>query len=235
MISKNKKGSHVGIILSFVIFITFAAFLFSIIQPQLKQEKSKQASLEFLRELLIDEFKANLTTITIKESSSGISGQNDNCLDYSPPSGLAGMNAYMINSQGEGVPFIKSSGTYKIKFLNTQAIKISFSEESFNAPPSDGINGQSVCLPSETVLQKEDKEIFKSKIQKINDSFDTFKESVKLPPGTDFNFKFIDQDENEITPWKGEILSNVYSDEIPILYIDYDSKLKSGRLIVDVW
>ena len=38
---KSKKGSHVGVVVSFVIFVTFLIFLYTIIQPATVREKDR--------------------------------------------------------------------------------------------------------------------------------------------------------------------------------------------------
>src|SRR3990167_7822256 len=61
---KQKRGSHVGVVLSFVIFMTFIFFIYLIIQPALKTDK-KDNSLEFLARSLIENSSANLTSASI--------------------------------------------------------------------------------------------------------------------------------------------------------------------------
>ncbi|MCK4647518.1 hypothetical protein KAT24_01145 [Candidatus Pacearchaeota archaeon] len=44
----DKKGSHVGMMLSFVIFVTFLVFLYSILQPVIKIRQDKKLILDSL-------------------------------------------------------------------------------------------------------------------------------------------------------------------------------------------
>ena len=55
MKNRKKGGTHVGMMLSFVIFITFITFLYTIIQPSIQVQKSKQVTLDVLKENLIRE------------------------------------------------------------------------------------------------------------------------------------------------------------------------------------
>ena len=67
---KNKRGSHVGIVLSFVIFVTFLAFLYTIIEPTIKIQQDKESLLNYLKIELMETFSADLTStsITINKS-----------------------------------------------------------------------------------------------------------------------------------------------------------------------
>ena len=60
----NKRGSHVGVILSFAIFITFMVFLYFIIEPAIRIQGDKQNILDNLERELLEKFSANLTTYT---------------------------------------------------------------------------------------------------------------------------------------------------------------------------
>ena len=58
----NKKGSHIGMMLSLAIFVTFVVFLFSILQPIIKTRQNKQLDLESLRTELVEMLGSDLTT-----------------------------------------------------------------------------------------------------------------------------------------------------------------------------
>ena len=49
MIRRNKKATHVGVIFSFVIFITFLLFMVIILEPTSKIENEKKSTLEYLK------------------------------------------------------------------------------------------------------------------------------------------------------------------------------------------
>src|SRR3989338_4723442 len=76
----GKRGSHVGVMLSFVIFVTLLIFLYSAIQPLTKTKKEKQSLLDFLKVELIKKFSADLTTVTISVDDSISYDDTTNCL-----------------------------------------------------------------------------------------------------------------------------------------------------------
>ncbi len=59
----NKKASHVGFMLSFVIFLTFIVFFFVVFNPIVNFDGNKEPSLEHLERNLLEMFDSNLTKI----------------------------------------------------------------------------------------------------------------------------------------------------------------------------
>ena len=60
---KSRRGSHVGVIASFSIFILFLVGLYLVTEPALKFDKDKKALLQYLEGRLVEEFSGNLTTV----------------------------------------------------------------------------------------------------------------------------------------------------------------------------
>src|SRR3989344_3590574 len=81
MFGKKRGGTHVGVMLSFVIFVTFLIFLYSTIQPLIKTKKEKQSLLDFLKVELIKKFSADLTTVTISVDDSVSYSTETDCLE----------------------------------------------------------------------------------------------------------------------------------------------------------
>jgi hypothetical protein len=59
----NKKGSHIGFMLSFAIFITFIVFLFAIFSPRVNLRQNKELILKQLETTLLTEFDSTLANI----------------------------------------------------------------------------------------------------------------------------------------------------------------------------
>jgi len=62
----GKKGSHVGIIISFSLFILFLLSVFLLINPALKERGEKQPVLESINQKLLENFSSNMTLTLIK-------------------------------------------------------------------------------------------------------------------------------------------------------------------------
>ena len=74
----EKRGSHVGVMLSFVIFLTFFIFLYTIIEPVIRTQEDKQALSDYLGTELIKMSFANMTTFSIKINED--INQNKDCI-----------------------------------------------------------------------------------------------------------------------------------------------------------
>jgi len=111
----GKKGSHVGVILSFVIFIVFLVFLFSALQPALKMEKDKEATLEYITSSIIELASDNITIENIV-----VDNTNDDCvqIDILEPE----RNILVKNSEG---------GVFSYSVGDTILIKIPAQQKSF--------------------------------------------------------------------------------------------------------
>ena len=76
---KNKKGSHVGIIFSFIIFVSFLIFLILMIEPSINTQKSKQHIIELLKNELIKNVSSELVAYSIDiEKINGLKEEYDN-------------------------------------------------------------------------------------------------------------------------------------------------------------
>jgi len=65
ILRKSRKGTHVGVVISFMIFVTFLVFLYTIIQPAIRTNISKQAPLDYLENDLISWVSTDLTTASV--------------------------------------------------------------------------------------------------------------------------------------------------------------------------
>ncbi|MEK6913263.1 MAG: hypothetical protein AABW47_01165 [Nanoarchaeota archaeon] len=66
---RNRSGSHVGMIISFVIFVTFIVFLYGVMKPTIDTGQDKKALLENVQYQLIQKASSNLTIITTQIDS----------------------------------------------------------------------------------------------------------------------------------------------------------------------
>ena len=90
---KNKKASHVGMILSFLIFITFVIFLFSVTSPLTRVDQDKQNTLDFLKIELLNNFSEDLSTVTVEFTA------GSDCIRMDTLEGLEGLGAVV-----KGIP-----------------------------------------------------------------------------------------------------------------------------------
>jgi hypothetical protein len=254
----NKKGSHVGAMLSFVIFITFLIFLYSILQPALKTEADKQDTVDYLTSKLRENFSSGLLSVTINitywsngPGKSCVSVQN--ILTGIEEQGLNKDLLIIKNSTNSILPyFIESNGNdlsirtgeqfdsfFKIYSSNdinsskcttakTSCVGTCYSSNS-------GYEIRSVGQINETFLKKV--RTFKTNYESSTGAYDSIKTQLKVPSNMEFSFIFKTEEGGNInTSTKiPPTTANVYVGETPVLYVDENANLKSGFLTVKVW
>lgn len=240
----NKKGSHVGFVLSFVIFVTFIIFLYSITSPVTRVETGKQDLLNNLEKSLSRElFQEDITTASISLDDSYILSNGAGCIEIGDIAGLENVNSVAKNETN-----YKFDSLFNVKTKidwdgRSKFIKIFYSEEL----PQDAYN-PSGCS---AVVQGSDYTLgqvitqaytFESKVINISnyinsgrENYTKIKEALLIPSGDEFGFKFRNASENEIGTEEGDITANVYVREIPIQYIDEEANIKPGFLSIKVW
>ena len=226
----RKKGSHVGIVLSFVVFVTFLVFLYSTLQPVLKVDESKKVLLENLKVSLVQNFSTELTKVIFKNEDGNCITLAKTDLDIGSEDcgyvAKAGDNLVGI-SVNEDITMIGVKELYYSTALETLQTSVNCEEGLTNTPIG-------------SVSTKE--YVFYSLINKTNSSLGTDgyyetlkKDTLKIIEG-DFDFVF--------TPDDGEVIRyeqkppesvNIYTDEILLSYIDDKANIKYGVLFIRVW
>lgn len=251
---KNKNGSHVGMILSFVIFITFLVFLYSIIKPTINTGKDKQTILQNIETKIIQNTSANFTVTSVKINENSI--QDKICIQF----------VTLLTFEVSEIPFpiiVKNEyGTIENSYIVDLTLpdliidRDTKNELFFKVYSSTELNGGLPTKPSGLQCTKKkndegsggytigsiilDRYIFESNINSLKTAYETdyekMKEDLNIPPGTEFEFIFTKSDGTAITP-TGERLkpANVYAEENPVQYVDANANIQSGFIKITVW
>ena len=238
----NKKGSHVGVILSFVIFTAFLLFLYSIMQPVITIEKDKQIILDSLKEKLVENTSADLITISVTNAS-GFDG-NKKCLQVSKAElNIENIDAKNIRAEDKngGWVEIKNEGDF-IYLLWTTAdknvFKIYLSENIDNGLTYSMEKDKCTDLNINYIIAKE--YIFKKKIEGLilnyTSDYESVKQTLKIPAGSEFSFSFANSTKGIILETEQkEVFTSVYADEIPIQYVNETANINAGFINIKVW
>ena len=226
----RKRGSHVGVILSFVIFIVFLIFLFSALQPALKIEKDKEATLEYITNSIIELSSDNMTIENIEVDNSAGS-----------------YNCVSVKKIDNSLNFIvKDYNEFQILYQDGDKIIISLTNDKnfLKIYYSKSINDKSTtlnCVETTTDylinLVNNERIIFISKFEDIiNRDYDLLKKDLGIGRGTEFSFNLLDANKIIIVEMKTkDVSANVYVNEFPVLYSNGDGEIKSGFINVRVW
>ena len=256
----NKKGSHVGIVLSFTIFITFLIFLYSALEPSLKIDQDRESTLDYLEIELVEAISENFTSIIIRNDTVIEAGVT--CIELKDLLTDLEIDSRTIIKDENENPVIASASEdhlYVDKGENSIILYKLYNSEEFNSLGEElvgGCAGISDCDDDEKCqsleneeegyivgiyfigLVKKSEKIFLSKIgeflEDYNSRYDELKEELKLSPGTEFGFSFT-YNETGVRTDEEEITGNVYAREIPIQYVDENANIWTGFINIQVW
>ncbi len=231
----NKRASHVGMILSFMIFVTFLAFLFSITQPAIKVQKDKEFLLEYLKsELLEKQFIEEMAEVSVTIDSE----ITETCVELINFLGEADVDEEIVvkNSSGDKAYAKVSNPNLEFSTEDDDTFFKVYSSEEFEKP-GDILNGCASLDGDSYVIEsvRSDNYIFESKINVGITGFDDLKNSLNIPAGSDFSFGFEDEEGGFSETGQKDVSVDVFSEEIPIQYVDDEANIKSGFLTIRIW
>ena len=244
----NKKGSHIGFVVSFVIFVTFLVFLYTIIQPVTVRERSREYILDYLTLNLIGNSTIELNTLII-EVIDPLQANKD-CINLQSigvdviPLELRD-NLVFKNPDGESLE-------YDIQNINVLHLRTGvgflgiinvYASEEFTGLINENIGG---CDPDPYPIGylKTYDEIFEVKIVELSEAYYADYEALKItlgiPDGTEFNFYVYDSLRSEPPIISAEMQEpptdrSVFVQETPIQYISEAGDTLFGFLVVEVW
>ena len=239
---KQKKGSHVGVVLSFVIFMTFIFFIYLITQPALKTER-KDNSLEFLAMGLMEKVSANLTAVSVAITQSN----PQDCVRLSSFFSTTDVGNRVVARDDSGNTLQSSVDVDDLLVVRNGVtfFKVYESEE-FNTAATGQINPcQQLSQGNGYILGliKTDERVFQAKVVKLignySSDYDGLKDDLKISQGNEFDFSFTYANGTEIaTKNKNQTISssiNIYAKNVPIVYISENASEESGFLNVKIW
>jgi len=240
---ENKIGSHIGIILSFVIFVVFLTFLYSTMEPLIKVDEDKNFMLDYLEVALINKLNTNITTltITIDESISQNCIVLDNLIKEEK-----GLNSKIIIKdyyKNILLSFISedSDNNLIVNRGSNTFLKIYGSEElkSLTTNPESSCAVLTKGSGYEIRLLKLSKYISKTKVEELNANYlgeyANLKEELNIPEGSDFGFGFIYNNGTIIETESKNVSRSVYTKEIPVRYLDDEANILSGDIKIKIW
>lgn len=256
--SKKRGGTHVGFVLSFVIFVTFLIFLYSALIGPITNQENKQSILENLKMKLIEklsigDFTTKSLTILINPEDLG----DKECIRINENEGIKDGGLVDLVYQGINLT-IKDSLNRIINYseqgpnnLNLGPLNSSF-DGSLNIYYASGLGGSPEFTGSSDcfVIRVEDYKIDYEKtggeileitiiylIIEYENNYEELKKDLEIPIGSEFSFSFEYDDGTVIAP--KEILQipsiNIYATEFLIQYIDKNSNTLLGTLRIKVW
>jgi len=231
---KNSRGSHVEVIISFIIFVTFIIFLFSILQPSISTQKDKKNIFDGIEREIIDYTSSNMTAITVKLDS-----EAETCVNLASFISYLEIenNIIVKDDLGKTISSNVSGNSLQINRESTTDtfFKIYYSEE-FNELDEDlACTGIGYKLG----LTKTSEYIFEAKVLYLieqYEDYETLKSDLKIPENVDFGYGIKLSNGTTFETHKEENLSiNIYIRETPIEYVDLDGNILAGYIKTKIW
>ena len=231
----QRKGTHVGVVISFVIFVTFIIFIYLAVQPKIGVT-SKKNLLEQIKNNIIDSVSVEVTSVSVLLFGTGSSAICVKLDGFFTDSGM-GQRIKVSNQAGQAIPNIKTEGTSLIVTKAAQDIFLNIYEsEEFN-PISSG----STCPISDynlgliktrsSILESE----ITSLIEKHDSDYSSLKETLGVPIGNEIAFSLAYNDDTTIKTIQPNVSISVFSDDVLIRYIKQNGVEESGLLNVKIW
>lgn len=230
---KNRKGSHVGVVVSFVVFVTFLLFIYSILEPALENKERRESALQNLETNLIEELSLYLNSSVIDVGNSG-----QNCIEISDED--FGRRVIVRSGNLLLSSSVTSSGNLQVERSGEDFFKIYSSEGFEEVAVDDSLNCVSVSEGSgyERGLTKNSRHVFESEIYELISEYSDYgvlRARLGVPEDSDFGFGLIYNNGSLVeTSFEG-ITENVYIKEIPISYVNLDGEILSGFLKLRIW
>lgn len=241
----NKRGSHVGVVLSFVIFVVFLVFLYTTLQPVIKTQKDKQVIVEGIKEKILSDWQVNLTTVTIEMKKNLSPPGSADCfsLDLDDLGIDTSNKEIMVKDPEEQiVDFEKNGNNLEVEWNGLQGVfyKIYLSEQKFNA--GSGTSGACASFVIDDDYRvgsaRTEQFIGKEKIGETIIEYRTDKEKLReflgVPADSDFEFAINSSEMNEPFEEKN-IKTNIYTDELPIQYVSTTAEIVPAFVYIRVW
>ncbi len=231
----NKKGSHVGIVLSFVIFVTFLMFFYLMVKPAMETE-SKRTTLNNLKGDIIEMASEEMTKVSIFVNSH----PSQPCAILLGFFDIGIRNKILVlDEDGESVTVTKNDeDLYLDRELADDTFFKIYGSEEFSEIDERPINP---CVDGgyELGLVKNTTEVFETKIieiiEKHEDDYQELKQDLDVPAANEFGLNFTYANGESVSTTDASTRASVFAEEFPVKYVTDEGGIEVGVLRVKVW
>lgn len=238
----NKKGSHVGVMISFALFVTFLLFLYAVVQPILSSHRDKESLSTNLQLAILNKISYDMTAASIFLDNSMGSG----CVKLNGAISELGIGRNIAAEDNVGTmlgAYISSAGSSDIivqgASTSSDFIKIYYSSV-LNAAEIRSLTCTELNEGTDYTigLIKTQKYPFEAKIIDLMgeySNYDILRSELNFPEGTEFGFGIVLANGTTLQTVKEEPSTNVYIQETPMQYVDLNGNIALGYLKTKVW
>lgn len=233
LIPRGKKGSHTGMIISFVVFITSLIVIFSLVDIPSDDSFIKKNSIDVLKSNFIEEVSADVIIVRTNDDSLV------DCASFSTPTNTFTDLKLIAADSGDseiqsaedgGTTFIENGDNLtKIYYMDGGAFSNTLADSSTAG-----------CTPIEIKNIEYSNKVFEKLIIDIinetNYSYATVKSNLEVSGSDEFKIQFIYSDDTKIGEFIiDDIKTDIYVTEYNINYISLTGIEKNGVIKIGLW
>ena len=229
MKTRNKKATHVGVILSFVIFITFVIFIFVILKPTSNIQKGDNSNIIFLKKNIENFISAETTSFIL--STPGI----DLCFTLNESVfGVEGLN-YSVKNE-HNTP-IKSDQNANELFIEKDGLgnlyKVTYSPRNLSNLLLENHVGCGVVTINSV---RKTNQFIEPKIEELilkqEENYSGLKQDFNIPSEKEFGINFTFENETSMGKSLPDKKKATYIKKFQIIYLDLEAEERIGNFII---
>ena len=228
---KNKKGSHVGMVLSFSMFIIFLIFVYTIVGSPINSKKQNENIFENIQKEIIKEISDLVYTSRIYDVDNA-----GGCINISNPENEFPNPVVIVKNESEEIGS-EISGDWTLIPGGIGFMKVYYSNDFFiNTTSFSGTNCVSIEIDS---ISNEERILEKKIILLLNgikENYSIVKNDFGISNNVDFNLQFEYSNGTILESTEfGELKREIFATKMPINYLDIYANEKIGSLIIRTW
>ncbi|NCN52079.1 hypothetical protein GW931_03640 [archaeon] len=224
----NKKGSHVSMILSFILFVVSLIFIYLIASSSILPSEKVKNEVSNLERNIVKTLSSEIWVLRVNEE-----GMSDACFSMTKPEDIS--NAETIALDDSGGINSSTSGNQILIDGGKNFVKVYFSDliQNQNTLLTTGCTQIS---PNSTIKEKV---ISESQILNLMSNFSSnyssLKEQLGVPTSMDFDLYFEYKNETTVGELKSDPSTEVYSKEINLFFVSNKAVNDEGKLRIKIW
>lgn len=228
---KNKKGSHVGMILSFTIFITVIIFAYGIIGSPFKQPMSKPESLEMVKDNLFNLLEQDVIVLRSYDLLN-----TTGCIQFETPSNnFDSVDFISVLDDGTEVNSVLSGGDTLLEGGH-EFVKVYYQEKGLSDTLNNALAGCTPVPPKSISYEKIiTEDAILDTVDRIENDYINLTQDLSTAIDDEINILFKTDSGTTGEETRIEMRTNIYAREYQVNYLSREGEMKSGVLILNLW
>ncbi|MDP3966614.1 MAG: hypothetical protein Q8Q04_03720 [archaeon] len=226
----DKKGSHISLVLSFIIFVVSLIFVYIIAGASINNDESKVGVLLSIEKNVKSELLDDIWVIRLNADESA------SCMKLTIPSevlitggktaaiGDNGTVKSKVSGQNGKNLFVEGGGFVKVYYSTI------FGNDVFGSDDCVNLIGDS-WSKEEVIIESKINQL----IANFSGNYSLLKEKIGIPSNMEFNLQFEYQNGSILGSPGPNLNTEVYLREIGIFYLSQNSKYENGKIIIKIW